>query len=169
MGPRPGGQRCKGATATATGLDVAGRDTAVAAGLDVLPAVVRVLSQATAAPGQDGRRLTLTQFRVLKQLCERRLLGSDLAMRLELTPATISAAIDGLVRAGMVDRHRSEGDRRAVPLEITAAGQSALAAARSRQQDALTDLLDGLSPRERRCLSVGLRGLVRAMEERRAR
>lgn len=142
----------------------------VAQVLEVLPGLVRLLSGATAAPGSSGERLHLTQFRILRHLGEGRLLGSELAARLDLTAPAVSVAVEGLVRHGLVDRHRAEdGDRRAVPLTITEAGRQALAAARQRQQGALADLLHGLTPLERSHLAAGIEGLVRAQQQRRAR
>lgn len=142
-------------------------EDAVARALEVLPGVVRLLSQAAA--GGDGGALTLTQFRLLRRLSERVRLTSELAGELEVTPATVSAAIDALVRRGLVQRLSSPADRRAVPLAVTESGRAALEAARRRQQVALAALVDLLTPRERRGLEVGLAGLQRALAARGAR
>ncbi len=146
------------------------RDAAVVArALDVLPGIVRVLQQAAAGPGFGGAAagLTLTQFRLLKRISEGCVRTSDLASRLEVTPTTVSGAVDVLVRRGLVTRLPAEGDRRAVPLGVTADGDAALAAGRHRQEDALADLLSALTPREVRALAVGLVGLQRALADRR--
>lgn len=139
--------------------------TAVAAALDVLPRIVRLITQASANAGDDPEPLTLTQYRLLKYLQGGPQLTTDLAAQLDVTPATVSAAIDCLVRRGMVERLVSTGDRRAVPLQSTALGQSALAAARLRQEAMLAEVFSGLSPEETGQLACGLRALRRALTE----
>jgi DNA-binding MarR family transcriptional regulator len=139
---------------------------AVGLALDVLPGMVRLLQQAAAG---DGEGLTLTQIRLLKHIAGGCALTSELAERLEVTPATVSGAIDALVRRGLVERLPSGGDRRAVPLRVTSDGHAALDAGRARQEAALAELLAGLRPRERWGLALGLRGVQRAIEDRRAR
>jgi DNA-binding MarR family transcriptional regulator len=140
--------------------------TAVTVALEVLPRIVRLLTLASANPGPGPEPLTLTQFRLLKHLGEGPLMTTVLAARLEVTPATVSAAIDGLVRRGMVERLPSTGDRRAVPLRCTPDGHAALEAARARQHAALSRLFSALSPQETRELADGLRAVRRVLAER---
>ncbi len=142
---------------------------AVGQALEVLPAVVRALRHAAAAPGPNSQGLTLTQFRLLRALSEHCVRTSELAARLEVTPATVSVAIDGLVRRGLVERLPSAGDRRAVPLGLTAEGRQNLDEALARQQSLLAGLLADLTVPERRALTVGLSGLVRVLRTRRER
>jgi DNA-binding MarR family transcriptional regulator len=139
---------------------------AVAVALDVLPRLVRLLRQASANPDADPEPLTLTQYRLLKHLETEPRLTTELAARLEVTPATVSAAIDCLVRRGMVERLVSPNDRRAVPLRCTAPGLQALAAARRRQQAVLTDVLQHLNAEETGQLAEGLRAVRRALAQR---
>lgn len=138
---------------------------AVGRALEVLPGVLRVLQQA-AAGGEEG--LTLTQLRLLKHIADGCTLTCDLADRLEVTPATVSGAIDGLVRRRLVERLPSGADRRAVPLGVTAEGRAALDAGRARQEEALAALFADLQPRELWGLALGLRGVQRAIEGRHA-
>ena len=143
--------------------------TAVAAALDVLPRIVRLLTQASANAGDDPEPLTLTQYRLLKHLEGGPQLTTELAALLDVTPATVSAAIDCLVRRGMVERLVSRADRRAVPLQCTALGQSALRAARRRQEAVVVEVFSALSPEETARLASGLSALRRALTERAAR
>ncbi len=140
------------------------RGNAVGQALEVVTGVVRLLRGAAAGPAATGGRLSLTEFRLLKRLGQGVRLASELAAELEVTAPTVSAAVDALVRRGLVERCAPTGDRRAVPLAATPAGLEALAAARLVQQQALTALLDQLSPHERRALQVALPALARALE-----
>ncbi len=124
--------------------------------LEVLPRLVRTLQRAASAGGEEP--LTLPQLRLLIAIgtdCHR---TADLATRLELAPATVSASIDGLVRRGLVLRaahpSRAAGDRRVVPLSLTDEGAAAVAAAQGRQRSALLNLLDGVSEAELKVLET---------------
>jgi DNA-binding MarR family transcriptional regulator len=138
---------------------------AVLQALELLPALVRLLRQA--AVGQGADPLTLTQYRVLARLDRRSWQIGELAADLDLTPATVSATVDSLVKRGLVERRAPQGDRRTVPLDITEAGRAAARRARQRQAAALLELLDALPPRERRALEIGLAGLQRVLAGRR--
>ena len=131
-----------------------------ATALEVVGSLVRLLRRAAA--GGDGA-LTLTQLRLLLRLAEGTKRTSDLAEELEVTAATVSAAIDGLVRRGLVERLERGDDRRTVPLRATARGQTVVAEARAREEAALVELWGALRPGERRALAVALRGLARVL------
>jgi DNA-binding MarR family transcriptional regulator len=126
--------------------------------LDVVMTLVRLLRDTAAAGG-----LSLTDVRLLKRLAERVRTASDLAADLDLTAATVSVALDGLVRRGLVERRDPGDDRRSVPLAATSAGRAILDAARGRQIEALGALVAGLRPAERRALRVALSGLARVL------
>ena len=138
------------------GASATTREDLVVRILEVLPRLVRALQRAASAAG--GEPLTLPQLRLLMAIgtdCHR---TADLATRLELAPATVSASVDGLVRRWLVLRaeHPSHaaGDRRVVPLSLTDAGMAAVAAAQGRQQSALLNLLDGVSEAELKVLEA---------------
>ncbi len=141
-------------------------DGDVVLALEVLPAIVRLVSHATA----DGSQypLTMTQYRLLRRLDRGPRRTCDLAAALDVTPTTVSATIDTLVRRGLVERLPRGDDRRTVPLAITVPGREALAAGRARQAAALRELGAGLSPHERRALTTGLSGVARALRFREA-
>ena len=76
-----------------------------------------------------GRRLakdagmTAVQFRVMQIISESgRATPTTIAQRMGVTQATMTALIDKLQTKGMVERHRSETDRRQTNVVITARG-----------------------------------------------
>ena len=133
--------------------------------LDVVTAVVRVLRRAAAQSDGNVKGLSLTEFRVLKRLAGGLRLVRDLAVDLDVTVPTISAAVESLVRRGLVKRGVADRDRRVVPLILTDQGQSALYAARDRQFAALLDVLAVLDADERASLASSVGVLSRALLE----
>jgi DNA-binding MarR family transcriptional regulator len=133
--------------------------------LEVLPRVVHLLRQSMDADG--GEPLTLTKYRLLQRLVHRVCLTSDLAAELDVTVASVSAAVEHLVRRGLVERLPPTGDRREVPLTATAEGRRAVAAAAQRQRQALELLLGDLRGTERDALAVAVSALHRALAARR--
>lgn len=148
------------------GTTVDMRATAAAVAMEVLPRLVRLLRQASADPDGGPDPLTLTQFRLLKMLEGAPKLTTELAAALEVTPATVSATVDCLVRRGLLERLASPEDRRAVPLRCTELGRTALGAARQRQQAALTEIFTALDHEETVQLAAGLEAVRRALAER---
>lgn len=80
------------------------------------------------ARGQIARdELTLAQYYLLAQLREQEALGvCQLADGAAVAPPTATRLIDGLERAGLVRRTRSQSDRRTVLVSLTDAGRQAL-------------------------------------------
>ena len=131
--------------------------------LDILPRVMRFV--VTAAASEDSEpMLSSTQFRILKRLYCGPKLGSELAPALMVTPPTVSAAIDSLVRKGLVERCEASEDRRAIPLRITPAGTNCFELAQQRALAVLAQLIEQTSPAERRALAQGLNALSGALE-----
>jgi len=131
--------------------------------LEVVSSVVRLLRQAAGGAPSGEENLSLTEFRLLKRVAAEVRLARELAAELDVTAATISVAVEGLARRGLVERRASPEDRRAVPLVATPAGLAALEAARQRQQQALSAIVAGLSPAERRALQLAVAGLTRVL------
>ncbi len=140
---------------------------AAAVAMEVVPRLARLLAQVSANSEPGVEPLTMTQYRLLRHLQEGPLVTSVLAESLEVTPAAVSAAIDGLVGRGMVQRLPSSGDRRIVPLQCTPQGHAALAGARARQHATLSDLFSALSPQEVEGLANGLNAVRRALADQR--
>jgi DNA-binding MarR family transcriptional regulator len=87
--------------------------------------------------------LTLSQYRVLARVATGDQRASLLAGRLALSRPTVTATVEGLVERGYLVRSEVAADRRAVQLDLTAAGQQALAAADEAMVAQLERLLAG--------------------------
>ncbi len=131
-------------------------------GLDVLPRVMRLV--AAAATEESEQLLSITQFRILKRISHGPKLGSELAQALRITPPTVSAAIDSLVRRGLVERCEDTEDRRAIPLQITPAGIHCFGVTQQRALTVLIQLVEQMSPAQRRALAQGLDALGEVLE-----
>ncbi len=77
---------------------------------------------------------------------------SDVARFLGVANTTISSATDRLVKQGLMERHRPEGDRRAVALQLTASGVARAQAYVAAQRELYRRMLAPLSPEERKSL-----------------
>lgn len=77
---------------------------------------------------------------------------SDVARFLGVANTTISSATDRLVKQGLMERHRPEGDRRAVALQLTASGVARAQAYVAAHRELYRRMLGPLSPEERKSL-----------------
>lgn len=114
--------------------------------------------------GEDLGLRSMTQFRVLKRLAQRPWLVSELAHDLKLTVPTVSVAVDGLVRRGLVERGEATDDRRANPLSLTAEGVRCYTTAFELMLAAFGRVFERMLPQERAALSEGLAALTRALD-----
>ncbi|MBL6428150.1 MAG: MarR family transcriptional regulator [Maritimibacter sp.] len=94
---------------------------------DISLIALRRILRATELYGKElanAAKLTAAQFRALQIVGE---IGhatpSDIATRMGVSQATITALVDKLVARGLVTRERSERDRRQTNVTITAEGQ----------------------------------------------
>jgi DNA-binding MarR family transcriptional regulator len=81
---------------------------------------------------QAAHGMSLGDYEVLARLSEapsRTLRMNDLAGQLHLSPSGMTRRIDGLVKAGFVERHQCPTDRRGSNAVLTEAGAAALEAA----------------------------------------
>ncbi|NIJ07705.1 DNA-binding MarR family transcriptional regulator [Sphingomonas vulcanisoli] len=83
---------------------------------------------------------------------EGRLRTTDLAILLGLTPRTVTEAIDGLERDGLVLREPDSMDRRAKWISLTALGQQAMAAADAEKKAYIDQVFGALDEGEQRDL-----------------
>lgn len=72
-----------------------------------------------------------------------------LADRLDVTTATVTGLLDGLERAGLIERRAHETDRRARVLVPTSEGERLVASLTPIYADWLVRLADGISPKAR--------------------
>jgi DNA-binding MarR family transcriptional regulator len=89
---------------------------------------------------------------------------SQLASRLGISPPSTSAMVDRMVDAGLVDRARSEEDRRIVTVWLTGAGETALNEAIGGRRGLLERVLGRLDPTELTDTVRVLRRLEQALE-----
>ena len=95
--------------------------------------------------GRDPNRpgeLSNAQVRALFQL-ERgeACTAGELAKRADLSPASMTAMLDQLEHGGMIERRRSDRDRRQVIVSLTDAGHETLAAKRAKIEQRTAELL----------------------------
>jgi DNA-binding MarR family transcriptional regulator len=90
-----------------------------------------------------GEELSLAHVRVLAAVADGDERASRVAERLTLGKPAVSAAVDALVTRGLLRRSDVASDQRAIRLEVTDAGRTAL----DRAESAMTDALETLAAR----------------------
>ena len=106
---------------------------------------------------------SFARARVLMHIAQRGPLRSiDLASWFGYAPRTVTEAIDGLERDGLVRRDPDPGDRRAKRISLTPAGVAAADAAEASRVRYVEDVFGALSPAE----CGALVGLVGKLNER---
>jgi DNA-binding MarR family transcriptional regulator len=87
----------------------------------IMGAVRRLRGRETHRPGE----LSFAQYHLLFGLSEQPELSTgQLAAAADLSPATVTQMLDGLLAMGLVDRTRSELDRRVVTCRLTETGRA---------------------------------------------
>jgi DNA-binding MarR family transcriptional regulator len=93
-------------------------------------AVSRLLGAERRVRGRDQQRpgeLSFAQVRALAALGrEQELTAGQLARAADLNPASVTAMLDHLETAGIVERHRSDADRRVCRVSLTPQGEQLL-------------------------------------------
>ena len=108
-------------------------------------AVRRLRGRDTHRPGE----LSYAQFSLLFGLAELgELSASELAGHADVTPASATQMLDGLAAAGLIERRRSERDRRSVLVSLTQHGNEAVAQRRARYHDCWAQALSPFSAAE---------------------
>jgi DNA-binding MarR family transcriptional regulator len=128
--------------------------------LDELGRVIRQLTRLSGGP-DDGPALTSTQRLALFELLEdgpMRL--NDLAGRMGLSAPTASRAVDALADAGLVERLTDPSDRRALRIELTAAGRARVDLRKAQVADAFRPAAAGMPVEEREQLAALLERLA---------
>jgi len=88
---------------------------------------VRALARLARVLERSTGDLNLAHYRVLSAVAEGDERASRVADRLALGKPTISAAVESLVKRGLISREDAADDRRAATLTLTPAGEEALA------------------------------------------
>ena len=110
--------------------------------------------------------LTLAQYRLLAMIAGGAERASLIAGQLALTKPTVSATIDTLVERGLVTRTTVDDDRRALRLQVTTEGHTALLAAEAAMRERLDDVLARVDDDD--AVRASLAQLHAALDERRA-
>jgi long-chain acyl-CoA synthetase len=108
--------------------------------------------------------LSLPQYRLLAFLSRGSERASALAGRLDVSPPSLTALVDGAVARGLVERVTAEEDRRSVRHVITAVGEEALAKADDAVAARLNGVTQHLSAAQARKVLEGLELLGDAMD-----
>lgn len=108
--------------------------------------------------------LTLPQLVVLSCIGDLgEVTSRALSAEADLSPPTVVGVLDKLAAKGLIERYRSERDRRIVHARLTAAGRAALAAAPDPLGEAVSEGFSALSPAERAGLLAALGAVARAV------
>ena len=92
--------------------------------------------------------LTMPRMKMLGKLGDGPCQQNRLAGAFDLAPRTVTEIVDGLEKAGLVERVTDPNDRRAKLVHLTDAGRAAYEGARVAKQEIIADLLGSLSPAE---------------------
>ena len=84
---------------------------------------------------------------------------AELAAEEGITPPALSAHVDRLEAAGLIERLRSTDDRRRVGLRLTDKGERLLRRVRARRTTWLTERLDALGPAELEAVGAAIPAL----------
>ncbi|HWV85171.1 MAG TPA: MarR family transcriptional regulator [Capillimicrobium sp.] len=113
--------------------------------------------------GRDAQRpgLTFSQHAVLRVLADgEEHSAGELAAAADLTPASITKMLDGLSRAGLLERVPDPADRRRVGVRITPAGREAFDAKNRQITAAWAEVLEGADPAEIDGMASAMRRLA---------
>jgi DNA-binding MarR family transcriptional regulator len=113
--------------------------------------------------GREAQRqgeLSFSQYAVLRVLADGgEHSAGELANAADLTPASITKMLDGLSRAGQLERVRDESDRRRVGVRITPPGLEVFQAKDRRLAEAWDAALAELEPEEVEAMVTAMRRL----------
>ncbi len=132
----------------------------------VLTASRTLIAVATSSLGAAAEDTTIAQYRALVVLASRgpqRMV--DLAGALDVTPSTAGRMCDRLLRKGLIRRHRTRADRRAVQVSITAAGREIVDQATARRRALIAGILGRLPARQQSAVASALAAFAAAAGE----
>ena len=132
----------------------------------VLVASRALIAVATRSLGAAAEETTIAQYRSLVVLASRgpQRLG-DLAAALGVAPSTAGRMCDRLTRKGLIRRHRTRTDRRAVLVSISAAGRAVVDSATARRRELIAEVLAALPAEGQQNIAVALRAFAQAAGE----
>jgi len=108
-----------------------------------------------------GNRLAVAQLEVLSAVTEQQgVRPGQLARQLHMRPNTVTTIVNALTAQGMISRSTHEGDRRAIELTITDAGQQAVLEFQATNAAVLHLALSTLPAQQRRALTAAVPALA---------
>lgn len=117
--------------------------------LDQLDGVFGRFGRLTRKPWAKAMELTFGQYALLKHLyLQGRMTMGDLANELDITMAGATGMVDRLLQVGLVERYRSEQDRRLVHVDLSAKGRQKIQQLQETRQQYIRSLLIPLSDDE---------------------
>ena len=123
----------------------------------VMMKAMRALTRYAAA-GIEDTGLGLSDFGVLELLLHKGPLPVNaIGPRVDLTPGSISIAVDRLVAKGLVSRVESTEDRRVRIVALTSRGKALIVSAFRKHSGQMKRVFSELSPEELRGLQVALK------------
>jgi len=133
-----------------------------------LSRLIRNLTRLTGG-ADDGPAMTATQRIALFEVGEGGSLRlNDLADRMGVSAPTASRSVDALHELGLVERVPDPDDRRALRIDLSAAGKELLAERKAKAEQAFAPAVAALSDAERAAFSQLLRRMTDAMRGTRA-
>jgi DNA-binding MarR family transcriptional regulator len=150
-------------SASARDVTEPARDELVDAVLGASRALVAVAARSLANVAED---VTLAQYRFLVELASRgpqRL--ADVAAALGVDRSTATRMCDRLVRKRLVTRRRSQGDRRAVRVSLSAAGGELVAEVSRRRRGEIATIVERMPAAHRDRVVRALRAFADAAGE----
>jgi DNA-binding MarR family transcriptional regulator len=131
-------------------------------GEDLVDALAQVAFATTAVLSAQAsdHELSLTQFRAIAILRDRRLRMSELAQVLGLEKSTLSGLVLRAEKRGLLQRVPDGDDGRAFRVTITAAGEELATRVRAAVVTALAPLIDGLDAGEQGALFALLEKMI---------
>jgi DNA-binding MarR family transcriptional regulator len=138
----------------------AGRGDAQADGLAEGIARLRRALRRGARVASPGNPLAVAQLELLSALAEQPgVRPGQLARQLHMRPNTVTTIVNALTAQGMISRATPEGDRRAIELTITPAGQQAVHAWQATNAAVLHLAASTLPASQRRALAAAVPAL----------
>jgi DNA-binding MarR family transcriptional regulator len=132
--------------------------------LDAVPAIMRYIASGVHCELENGRWLTMGQFRLLHLIEKGVDSVSELARHQSVSLPSISRQVDGLVKKGLVVRQPNPDDRRVIQLTLSDSGVQLLAGLEARAHERVTQTLRSLTQREKEIVFEALVLLQRTLD-----
>lgn len=128
---------------------------------NLMPRMVKRIHEKKSDEPKPMMEYTTAQINTLRAIAGRdEWRMSDLSQRLRVSAGSLTTMINRLIEAGLVERTRSELDRRVVTVRLTKKGNELLLASRQRAMRRLHELLDDLPQEDQARLNCALSEVV---------